>query len=183
MSFSTPSISGSSPVTDATLASQQPRNPFAADGPFANLNLSADQQQQISSILSDAQSQGLSPSQVQSQINSVLTPTQQQQLQTDVSQLKAHHHHGGHGGHGDQDQTASLAQQLNLTSSQESQIQQLLQTAQQNGTAPSDLLSQIDGVLTTDQQTQLATLLSGSAYTSSGAQAATTPSYVLNTSA
>lgn len=180
MSFSTPSISGSSSVSDATLSGQQPRNPFSSDGPFANVNLSADQQQQISSILATAQSQGLSPSQVQSQINSVLTPTQQQQLQTDISQLKAHHHHGGHN---DQDQTTSLAQQLNLSSSQESQIQQLLQTAQQNGTSPGDLLSQIDGVLTTDQQTQLAALLSGSAYTSSGAQQSTTPSYVLNTSA
>lgn len=179
MSFTTPSISGSNPVTDATLPNQQPpRNPFGPDGPFANLNLTADQQQQIASIFSSAQSQNLSPSQVQDQIDSVLTPQQQQQLQTDLQQAHGHHHHGG--GHGGND---SLASQLDLSTVQQTQIQQLVQSAQQNGTSSSDLLSQIDGVLTTDQQNQLASILSGAAYTSTGAQAPTTPAYVLNTSA
>jgi Spy/CpxP family protein refolding chaperone len=183
MSFSTPSISGSNAgLSDAsTGVAQAPRNPFSANGPFANLDLTADQQKQIASILSDAQSKNLSPSQVQSQINAVLTPTQQQQLQTDVQALQARHHHGA--GHGDQSQTNSLANQLGLSSDQETQIQQLVQSAQKNGTSSSDLLSQINAVLTPDQQNQLAAILSGSAYSSTGAQTSTTPSYVLNTSA
>ncbi len=74
-----------------------------AYNPFANLNLSSTQQTQIQSILTGAQSQGESFSQVQGQVQSVLNPTQQQTLQTDLTQLKGHHsghHHGSHGAGG-----------------------------------------------------------------------------------
>lgn len=70
----------------------------ASGGPFSDLNLSATQQSQVQSILQTAKSQGESLSQVQSQIQSVLTPAQQQTLQTDQANHKhhsGHHHHGG----------------------------------------------------------------------------------------
>jgi len=69
--------------------------------PFANLDLSSQQRTQIRSILSNATSQGLSESQVQSQIAGVLTPQQQQTLQADQQSQGSsagHHHHGHHGG-------------------------------------------------------------------------------------
>lgn len=56
---------------------------------FANLNLTADQQTQIQSILANAQSQGLSPAQVKSEINSVLTTSQLQLLQQNVQNAQA----------------------------------------------------------------------------------------------
>jgi hypothetical protein len=72
--------------------------------PFANLNLTSDQRSEIRSILSNAKSQGTSEAQVQSQINAVLTPQQQQTLQTDLQQgqgtQEGHHHHHHHGGGG-----------------------------------------------------------------------------------
>ena len=72
--------------------------------PFANLDLSEDQRTQIRQIMSDARSQGLSESQVQTQINAVLTPQQQQTLQQDVQTAQSsgsgHHHHHSHGSGG-----------------------------------------------------------------------------------
>lgn len=65
-------------------------------GPLAALNLTQTQENQIDKILQNAISQNLSPSQVQSQINSVLTPAQQQQLQNESGHHR-HHHHGGSG--------------------------------------------------------------------------------------
>ncbi len=70
----------------------------SSGGPFADLNLSATQQTQIQSILQNGKAQGESLSQLQSQIQGVLTPTQQQTLQTDLANRKqhlGHHHHGG----------------------------------------------------------------------------------------
>jgi Spy/CpxP family protein refolding chaperone len=86
MSVSPTSISG----TPSTYGPQQPANPFSTSGPFSNLNLSSQQQSQIQDILSQAKSQGLSPSQVQSEINNVLTPDQQKTLQSDLQKLHAH---------------------------------------------------------------------------------------------
>ena len=84
--------------------SQQPDGSSPATGlrRFANLNLSEDQRTQIRAILKNAKSQGLAPSAVQSQINAILTPAQQQTLQADVQKAQAahsghHHHHGGGG--------------------------------------------------------------------------------------
>lgn len=77
--------------TSATVATSQQA------GPFADLGLTQAQQQKISQILQNAQSQGLSPSQVQTQINAVLTPQQQQKLQSEIGQHR-HHHHGSDSG-------------------------------------------------------------------------------------
>ena len=61
----------------------------------ANLDLTQAQQTQIQQILQNAQNQGLSQQQVQSQIDSVLTPAQQSALQKDMQSRHHHHHHGG----------------------------------------------------------------------------------------
>jgi Spy/CpxP family protein refolding chaperone len=85
MSFGTASISG----TSSTYGSQQPPNPFSTSGPFGNLDLTSQQQTEIQNIFSQAKSQGLSPSQVQSQMNNVLTPDQRNTLQSDLQKLHA----------------------------------------------------------------------------------------------
>lgn len=87
MSYGTSGISGSS----AAYGSQPPQDPFSGSGPFANLNLTSQQQTQIQNILSQARSQGLSRSQVQSEINNVLTPDQQKTLQSDFAKLREQH--------------------------------------------------------------------------------------------
>jgi Spy/CpxP family protein refolding chaperone len=89
-------------VNDPLAAAQQDGTASTSLRPFANLNLTADQRTQIRSILSNAKTQGTSEAQVQSQIAGVLTPQQQQTLQTDLQQGQGssaghhHHHHGGH---------------------------------------------------------------------------------------
>ncbi|HTX58130.1 MAG TPA: hypothetical protein VMH02_00540 [Verrucomicrobiae bacterium] len=65
---------------------------------LSSLGLNTQQQSQISSILQNAQSQGLSPQQVQAQIYAILSPSQQSQLRSEL-QSRHHHHHGG-GGNG-----------------------------------------------------------------------------------
>lgn len=89
-------------VTDPLAAAQQETSASTNMRPFANLDLTAGQRTQIRSILSNAKSAGTSESQVQSQINAVLTPQQQQTLQTDLQQGQGsqagHHHHHHHGG-------------------------------------------------------------------------------------
>jgi hypothetical protein len=89
-------ISGSSIfATSATNTFATLPNTIAqAANPFANLNLTPDQQQQLAQIFQKAQTQGLTPAQVQSEVHAVLTPTQQTQLQKDL-QARHHHHHGG----------------------------------------------------------------------------------------
>jgi Spy/CpxP family protein refolding chaperone len=88
-------------VNDPLAAAQQDSSASSSMRPFANLNLTSDQRTQIRSILSNAKSQGTSEAQVQSQINAVLTPQQQQTLQADLQQGQGssgghhHHHHGG----------------------------------------------------------------------------------------
>jgi Spy/CpxP family protein refolding chaperone len=57
--------------------------------PFANLNLTEDQRTKIRSILQSAKSQGTSQTDVQSQINAVLTAAQQQTLQSNLRQRQA----------------------------------------------------------------------------------------------
>jgi Spy/CpxP family protein refolding chaperone len=121
--------------------------------PFANLDLTEQQRKQIRQIFQTAQSQGTSQSDVQSQINAILTPAQQQQLQTDLqSQTTA-----ASTGQGQSAQGGSHGPLtgLNLTSTQQSQIQQILQTAHSQGTSQSDVQSQINAVLTPAQQQQL----------------------------
>ena len=84
MSFSTASVSGQS-----SSYGSQPPDPFSASGPFANLNLTSQQQSQIQSILSSARSQNLSPSQIKSEIDKILTPDQQKTLQSDAQKPQA----------------------------------------------------------------------------------------------
>jgi Spy/CpxP family protein refolding chaperone len=148
--------------------SQAQRNPFLdPNGPFANLNLTAAQQQQIQSIFSQSQqnsagsssTNGQSPlSQILSQINAILTPQQQQTLESDLQTLKAGHHHRGESS----SQNNPLSE-LNLTSAQQTQIGQIVSAAQANGASPTDELNQIDNVLTPAQQKQLVSLFSGDA--------------------
>lgn len=119
-----------------------------ASNPFANLNLSSTQQSQIQSILNGAQSQDESFSQVQTQIQSVLSPTQQKTLQSDLTQLKDHHsghHHGHHGGGGSSATTDVLSPGYEQAAAVQNQVlaaqsisqSQLQDTLLQFGTAQS----------------------------------------------
>jgi len=89
------------PVTNGSSTSSSNQT-----NPFANLNLTSQQYASIESILQNAKSGTLTPSQVQSQFLSVLTPQQQQTLQGNLQQAQGsrghghghgHHHHGGSG--------------------------------------------------------------------------------------
>jgi Spy/CpxP family protein refolding chaperone len=184
MSYGVEGVSTSPYLTAATASTspsntiQAPPDPFAdPNGPFANLNLSAQQQQQIQAIFSqNSQSGSQTPTQLFQQVENVLTPQQQQTLKTDLETLSSHHNHHHHGS--DSSSTNPLSQ-LDLTSGQQAQINQILQTAQTNGGSSSDVISQIDNVLTPAQQQQLVSLFS--AYTSSGSTPQTTPSVSVNT--
>ena len=107
---------------------------------FGDLNLTSAQQNQISQILQNAQSQGLSPSQVQTQINAVLTPAQRSTLQNELSSI------GQQGG---------TFANLNLTPAQQKQIQQILQNAKNQGLSQSQVQAEINAVLTPAQQAVL----------------------------
>jgi Spy/CpxP family protein refolding chaperone len=73
--------------------------------PFANLDLTEAQRTQLRSIFSAAKQNGTSQADVESQVNAVLTPAQQQALASDI---KAG---GGHSGrHHHQAQNASTSQ-------------------------------------------------------------------------
>jgi Spy/CpxP family protein refolding chaperone len=165
--------SNSNSNANSNSTSQAQRNPFLnPNGPFANLNLTPQQQQQIQSIFSQSQqnsssssgSNGQSWSQILSQINAILTPQQQQALESDLKTLKAGHQHQGESS----SQNNPLSQ-LDLTSAQQTQIGQIVSAAQANGTSPSDELSQIDNVLTPTQQQQLVSLFSPDASSSTSA--------------
>lgn len=89
-------ISGTSGIGSAayipsipnTAQSTTPTLPAA----LASLNLTQAQQTQINQFLQNAQSGNVSSSQLKSEIESVLTPSQLAQLQ---SERHGHHHHGG----------------------------------------------------------------------------------------
>lgn len=135
-------------------------NPFTdPNGPFANLNLSSTQQSQIEQILQSAQSQGLSPDQINSQINAILSSSQQSTFATDLQNLQQQFQQSSNSqsGQGDpfSDPNGPFAN-LNLSSTQQSQIQQILQNAQSQGLSPSQVNSEIDGVLTSTQQSTFA---------------------------
>jgi Spy/CpxP family protein refolding chaperone len=157
LSISITENSSNSAANSATSqsATQAKQNPFLdANGPFANLNLTSQQQQQIAQIFSQNSSgpgssgSGQSWSQILSQINAILTPQQQQTLQSDLKARRADHHHHGEGS---SNATNPLAQ-LDLTSSQQTEIGQIIQAAQTNGASSSATLNQIDNVLTCSQQ-------------------------------
>ena len=166
--------------SNATQNTQQAKqNPFAdPNGPFANLNLTSQQQQQIAQIFSQSASgNSQSWNQIFSQVNAILTPQQQQTLQSDVKALRANHQHQKDGS----SNASNSLSELDLTNSQQTEIGQIIQAAQTNGTSSSDTLNQIDGVLTTPQQQQLISLFS--ADTSAGSSTQSSQPYVINTSA
>jgi Spy/CpxP family protein refolding chaperone len=166
--------------SNATQNTQQAKqNPFAdPNGPFANLNLTSQQQQQIAQIFSQSASgNSQSWNQIFSQVNAILTPQQQQTLQSDVKALRANHQHQKDGS----SNASNSLSELDLTNSQQTEIGQIIQAAQTNGTSSSDTLNQIDGVLTTTQQQQLISLFS--ADTSAGSSTQSSQPYVINTSA
>jgi Spy/CpxP family protein refolding chaperone len=90
------SSSTAASASNSTQSSQSSFNPFTdPNGPFANLNLTSDQQSQISQILSQAQSQGLKPEAVNSQISALLSTTQQATLSSDLASLQLPTSSGG----------------------------------------------------------------------------------------
>lgn len=136
-------------------------------------DLTPAQEAEVQSILGQLASGSITSAQAQSEISALASGTQNNQ--STQSTQGPHPHHGHHGKHADgagaQGQT--LASALDLTADQQSQIGSLVQSAQQNNTPPSTLLSQIESVLTPDQQQKLAQLLSptySSAGTSTGSQ-------------
>ena len=186
LSISITETSSNSDATQNTTQSQQ--NPFLdPNGPFANLNLTSQQQQQIAQLFSQNSSgqgsSGSSPwSQILSQLNAILTPQQQQTLQSDLKTLRSGHHHHGDGS----SNATNPLSQLDLTSSQQTEIGQIIQAAQTNGDSSSATLNQIDGVLTSSQQQQLVSLFSSDTSAGSSTPGSSTQSsqpYVINTSA
>jgi Spy/CpxP family protein refolding chaperone len=97
-----------------------------------------------------------------------------------VKALRADHHHKSGGSSSTQNAQNPLSQ-LDLTTSQQTEIGQIIQAAQTNGDSSSDTLNQIDNVLTPAQQQQLVSLFS--ADTSTGSSTSSTQPYVINTSA
>ena len=67
------------------------------NGPFANLDLTSQQQSEIQQLLSsNSQSGSQTPTQLFQQVENILTPQQQAQLKTDLETSSAHHHHHHH---------------------------------------------------------------------------------------
>jgi Spy/CpxP family protein refolding chaperone len=122
-------------------------NPFTdPNGPFANLDLSSDQQSQITAILKNGKSQGLTLDQINAQIDAVLTSSQQATFTTDLQNLPQPP--GSQNASSANDPLANLA----LTDDQKSKIDTILQNAQTSGTSQADVLAQIEAVLTPSQQ-------------------------------
>jgi Spy/CpxP family protein refolding chaperone len=148
---SSSSSSSSSTSTSAQSAQGAPPppggNPFAdPNGPFANLDLSSSQQSQIAAILKNGQSQGLTLDQINSQIDAVLTTSQQATFTTDLQNLPPPP------GSQSSSSTSDPLSNLGLTDDQKSKIDTILQNAQTNGTSQADVLSQIEAVLSPTQQ-------------------------------
>jgi Spy/CpxP family protein refolding chaperone len=138
LSSITASTSSSSP--DTTLSFR----------PYANLDLTEDQRTQIRSIYKNAKSQNLSQSQIQSQIDSVLTSSQLATLKSDQA-AQSSGSGSQSGGNPFTDPNGPFAN-LDLSSSQQSQIQQIISSGQQNGESLSQINAQISAVLTPTQQ-------------------------------
>ncbi len=117
---------------------------------FANLGLSEQQRTQMRSILQNAKNQGTSQADLQQQLEQVLTPDQQAQLQTAQTAQTTQTTQPAQSGPG-------LFANLNLTADQKTKIDAILADAKTNGTSSTDVKTQIDAVLTDAQKTQLAT--------------------------
>jgi Spy/CpxP family protein refolding chaperone len=131
--------------------------------PFANLDLTEDQRTQIRAIFKTAKTEGLTQAQIQQQILALLTPTQQTTFQSDVaaqSSSSQQSQPAGQppppGGNPFADPNGPFAN-LNLTSSQQSQISSILQNGKSQGLSLDQINSQIDTVLTTSQQATFTT--------------------------
>jgi len=138
--------------------------------PFANLDLTEQQRTQIRAIFQQAKTQGLSQTQIQQQINAVLTPAQQTTLQNDISQFQSQNS-AATGTSSSTSSTSSATSStqtppnpsstddplddLTLTTTQQSQIDQVLQEAQAGTITQSEALAQITNLLTPAQQTLL----------------------------
>ncbi len=148
--------------------------------PFANLDLTEDQRKQIRSILRTADSQGLSQSEIQQEINAILTPAQQTTLQSDLAALTSSTSSSSTTGNGSGTTSSSTQSaqgappppppggnpfadpngpfaNLDLSSSQQSQIATILQNGQSQGLSFDQINAQISAVLTTSQQATFAT--------------------------
>jgi Spy/CpxP family protein refolding chaperone len=127
--------------------------------PFADLNLTEEQRTQIRSIFQQAQSQGLSQTQIQQQINAVLTPAQQSTLQNDIAQHQTppppQDAANGTPPQGQPPSGADALSNLSLTDTQKTQIDQILQQAQAGTITQAQALTQITNLLTPTQQTAL----------------------------
>jgi Spy/CpxP family protein refolding chaperone len=134
---------------------------------LANLDLTEDQRTQIRSILRSAKSQGLSQTEIEQQISAILTTTQQTTFQSDIaSQSSSTPSTSGTtatqgptpppGGNPFADPNGPFAN-LDLTSSQQSQIATILQNGRSQGLTFDQINAQIKAVLTTSQQTTFAT--------------------------
>ena len=193
----------SSSSSGSASSTQSAPNPFTdPNGPFANLNLTSDQQSQISQILSSGQSQGLTFDQINSEINGVLSSSQQSTFSSDLASLPTASNSQGSGfsvaniqqqieaaaeailqqieqsaqsTNGSSNSPSSVAAtsnstqssqgafnpftdpngpfaNLNLTSDQQSQVSQILSSAQSQGLTPEQINSQISALLSTAQQ-------------------------------
>jgi len=128
--------------------------------PFANLDLTEQQRTQIRAIFQQAKTQGLSQTQIQQQINAVLTPAQQTTLQNDISQFQSQNSAATGTSSSTQtppnpSSTDDPLDNLTLTTTQQSQIDQVLQEAQAGTITQSEALAQITNLLTPAQQTLL----------------------------
>jgi len=125
-------------------------------------DLSPAQDAEVQSILGQLASGSITAAQAQSEISAISSSSGQNSGSTQgASGTHPHHgHHGEHAGKADgTSQAQTLTSALGLTSTQESQIASIVQSAQQSNAEPTTVLSQIEGVLTPDQQQKLAQLL------------------------
>ena len=97
-SASSPYAIAAATVSPYDTLSTTTQDPFSdPNGPFANLDLTTQQQSQIQQLLSsNSQSGSQSPTQLFQQVENILTPQQQATLKTDLETKSAHHHHHHH---------------------------------------------------------------------------------------
>jgi hypothetical protein len=126
-------------------------------------DLSPAQDAEVQSILGQLASGSITAAQAQSEISAISSSVGQSGSSGTQGASGTQPHHGHHGDHAGKAEGASQAQTLSsalgLSSTQESQIASIVQSAQQSNAEPTTVLSQIEGVLTPDQQQKLAQLL------------------------
>lgn len=125
-------------------------------------DLTPAQDAEVQSILGQLASGSITAAQAQSEISAISSSSSGTQSSGGAqgTQPTHHGHHGKHAGEADGASKAqTLSSALGLTSDQESQIASIVQSAQQSNAEPSTVLSQIDAVLTPQQQQKLAQLL------------------------